>query len=45
MPTEIHYRWFEYPWMIGVLLAVKLFVFIQTGLYKEILRFVSMDSP
>ena len=41
--TEIHYRWFEYAWMIGVLLAVKLFVFIQTGLYKEILRFVSMD--
>lgn len=41
--TDIHYRWFEYLWMIGVLLSVKIFIFIQAGLYKEIIRFVSMD--
>jgi len=41
--TDIHYRWFEYLWMLVVVLAVKLFLFYQTGLYKEIIRFVSME--
>jgi FlaA1/EpsC-like NDP-sugar epimerase len=41
--VDIHYRWFEYLWMIGVLLAVKLFVFQQAGFYREIIRFVSMN--
>ncbi|MFH0799358.1 MAG: nucleoside-diphosphate sugar epimerase/dehydratase [Pseudomonadota bacterium] len=40
--VDIRYRWYEYLWMIGVLLGVKLFIFIQTGLYKEIIRYVSM---
>lgn len=41
--ADIHYRWYEYAWMIGVLIAVKLFIFVRTGFYKEIIRFVSMD--
>lgn len=40
--ADIHYRWFEYAWMLTIVLAVKLFVFVQTGLYREIIRFVSM---
>ncbi len=41
--ADISYRWFEYVWMISVVLAVKLFVFRRTGFYKEIIKFVSMD--
>ena len=41
--SDIHYRWYEYVWMIAVVLAVKLFVFRRTGFYREIIRFVSMD--
>lgn len=40
--VDIHYRWFECFWMVGVLLGVKLFIFVQTDLYKEIIRYVSM---
>jgi FlaA1/EpsC-like NDP-sugar epimerase len=41
--TDIHYRWFEYLWMLAVLLSIKLFVFYQTGLYREIIRYASME--
>jgi len=41
--TDIHYRWYEYSWMLIVLIAVKLFIFKRTGLYSDIIRFVSMD--
>ncbi len=41
--ADIHYRWYEYAWMFGVLLAVKLFIFIRAGFYREIIRYVSMD--
>ena len=41
--TDIHYRWYEYSWMFIVLIAVKLFIFKRTGLYSDIIRFVSMD--
>lgn len=41
--ADIHYRWFEYLWMFTVILSIKLFVFYRTGLYKEIIRFVSME--
>lgn len=41
--ADIHYRWFEYAWMLAVVIAVKLFVFQRTGFYREIIRFVSMD--
>lgn len=40
---DIHYRWFEYLWMFMVLAGIKIFVFLRTGLYKEIIRFASMD--
>lgn len=40
---EIHYRWYEYAWMIGVILAIKIFIFQRTGFYREMLRYVSMD--
>lgn len=40
--TNIHYRWFEYLWMISILLTVKLFVYYWMGFYKEIIRFISM---
>jgi FlaA1/EpsC-like NDP-sugar epimerase len=41
--ADIHYRWYEYFWMLTVLSAVKLFIFKRTGLYRDIIRFVSMD--
>lgn len=41
--TDIHYRWFEYAWMLAIVLTVKLFIFVQTGVYREIIRFVSVD--
>lgn len=41
--SDIHYQWYEYLWMVGVLLAVKLFVFFHAGFYREIVRFVSID--
>lgn len=41
--TDIHYKWYEYAWMIGFALAVKFFIFIQMGLYREIIRYASMD--
>jgi FlaA1/EpsC-like NDP-sugar epimerase len=40
--ADIHYRWFEYLWMCSAIVAIKRFVFNQTGLYKEIIRFASM---
>lgn len=41
--ADIHYRWFEYLWMLSVAVAVKVFIFHRMGLYKEIIRFVSME--
>ncbi|MFA4874505.1 MAG: nucleoside-diphosphate sugar epimerase/dehydratase [bacterium] len=41
--ADIHYKWFEYAWMLAVLLGVKYFVFVRTGFYNEIIRFASMD--
>lgn len=41
--VDINYRWYEYLWMLVVLVSIKLFVFYYTGLYREIIRFVSME--
>ena len=41
--VDIHYRWYEYLWMIAVLLMIKLIIFRQAGFYREIIRFVSMN--
>lgn len=41
--TDIRYAWYEYVWMIAVVLIIKLFIFVKSGLYKEMVRYVSMD--
>jgi FlaA1/EpsC-like NDP-sugar epimerase len=41
--VDIEYNWYEYLWMFAVVLAAKLLIFVRTGLYNEIVRFVSMD--
>ncbi len=41
--ADIHYRWYEYLWMIVVQVAVKLAIYNQTGLYREVIKFASME--
>ncbi len=41
--ADIHYRWFEYLWMLVIVIVVKLFIFHQTGLYREVIKFASME--
>ncbi len=41
--ADIHYSWYEYLWMLGVLLGVKLFIFVKSGFYRELVRYVSIN--
>lgn len=41
--TDIQYAWYEYLWMLAVILSIKLFIFVKSGFYKEMVRYVSMD--
>jgi FlaA1/EpsC-like NDP-sugar epimerase len=41
--ADIKYHWYEYLWMLSVLLSVKMFIFIKSGFYKELVRYVSMN--
>lgn len=41
--ADIHYKWFEYLWIFSVVVAVKIAGFYKMGLYKEIIRFASIE--
>lgn len=41
--SAVHYRWFEYLWMMGTVVGINLFIYARAGLYNEIIRFASMD--